>query len=125
MITYSCSLDQIGASDLEPFFGEWLHSPSPEERLQALRGSSHVLLALDDGRLVGFINALTDGYISAFIALLEVLPSHQGQGIGSELVRRMLLELSGVRGVDVMCDPQLQPFYARFGLSPCSGMVKR
>ena len=27
--------------------------------------------------------------------------------------------------IDLMCDPELQPFYERFGLKPYTGMVKR
>jgi hypothetical protein len=27
--------------------------------------------------------------------------------------------------VDLLCEPDLQPFYARFGLHPASGMLRR
>ena len=27
--------------------------------------------------------------------------------------------------VDLMCDPEVQPFYARLGLRPASGMLRR
>ena len=40
---------------------------------------------------MGFITATSDGALSAAIRLLEVLEAYQGQGIGSELLRRMLL----------------------------------
>jgi len=44
----------------------------------------------ENGRVVGFVTAVSDGVVSAFLPLLEVLPEYQGRGIGSELVRRML-----------------------------------
>ena len=43
--------------------------------------------------MVGFVTAISDGVLSAFIPLLEVLPEWQGPGIGTELVRRILAEL--------------------------------
>ncbi len=61
----------------------------------------------------------------AFIPLLEVLPSHRGRGIGSELVERLLEELNHFYAVDLMCDPELQPFYDRFGMHRATGMIIR
>ena len=77
------------------------------------------------GRVVGFVTAISDGVLSAFIPLLEVLPAHQGQGIGSELVRRMLSELEDFYMVDLVCDPELEPFYRRFELILLSSMGVR
>ena len=53
------------------------------------------------------------------------IPSHQGQGIGSKLVRRMLKRLEGFYMVDLLCDQELQPFYARLGMQQTSGMMLR
>ena len=71
------------------------------------------------------MNAISDGILYAFIPLLEVLPSHRGRGIGSELVTRLLDELNDFYAVDLMCDPELQPFYARFGMQPLPAMIIR
>ena len=49
----------------------------------------------------------------------------QGQGIGSELVRRLLERLKDVYMIDLLCDEAVQPFYARLGLRPASGMMQR
>ena len=79
----------------------------------------------EDGRVVGFVTAISDGVLSAFIPLLEVLPDHQRQGIGSELVRRMLSRAGGFYMVDLVCDPELEPFYRRFELMLLSSMGVR
>lgn len=127
MIIYSDSLDGITAEKLQGFFVGWPNPPTPQTHLRILQGSAAVILALDDlsGQVVGFINAVGDGFHAAFIPNLEVLPEYQGQGIGSELVRRMLKKLEGYYAVDLLCDPDVQPFYERLGLRRATGMLWR
>ncbi|MEI2689386.1 MAG: GNAT family N-acetyltransferase [Anaerolineae bacterium] len=121
------SVDPISSSQLHGFFVGWPDPPSPETHLAILRRSDAVVLAVDDesAQVVGFVNALSDGVLSAFIPLLEVLPAYQGRGIGSELVRRLLAQLSDLYAVDLLCDADVQPFYARLGLQPAQGMMLR
>ncbi|MGI6132558.1 MAG: hypothetical protein ACOYES_11910 [Bacillota bacterium] len=49
MIRYVDSLDGIRLDMLHGFFEGWRRSVSPEEHLELLRGSDHVVLAVDDG----------------------------------------------------------------------------
>ena len=85
------------------------------------------MLAIDTDteRVVGFVTALTDGVLTGFIPLLEVLPAYQGQGIGRALMSRMLDRLQKLPNIDLMCDPDILPFYERFGMRPWTGMVLR
>ena len=127
MIVYSTDLGNVVSEDLEGFFVRWPVSPGPERHLAVLRGSEHVVLARDDdsGRIVGFVNVVGDGVLSAFVPLLEVLPEYQGRGIGTELVRRALDLVRDRYAVDVVCDDDLVPFYERFGLQRLTGMALR
>ncbi len=127
MIVYLNSADDVTPQQLRGFFVGWPNPPSPEIHLKLLRGSDQVVLALDEssGRVVGFITAISDGVLTAFIPLLEVLPTYQGRGIGGELVRRMLDRLNNLYAIDLTCDPELTPFYSRFGLRPAFGMAIR
>jgi ribosomal protein S18 acetylase RimI-like enzyme len=125
MITYTVSVDGILPDQLTGFFVGWPVPPSPEKHLEILRGSSHVVLALDGDRVVGFITSISDGVLSAYIPLLEVLPEYQGRGIGHELVRRMLEQLSGLYMIDLCCDESMCDFYEQFGMKPVTGMIKR
>ncbi len=127
MISYTDSLARISAGNLGGFFVGWPNPPSPEIHLKLLENSEQVVLALDEetGKAVGFITAISDGILSAYIPLLEVLPAYRGKGIGQELVRRMLAKLSGSYMVDVICDPEAQPFYERLGMKKGTGMMLR
>ncbi|HSG79370.1 MAG TPA: GNAT family N-acetyltransferase [Acidimicrobiia bacterium] len=125
MITYEADVEGVDAEALVEFYEGWPAPPSPPQRLAVLEGSSHVVLAFDGDRLVGFVTAVSDGVLSAFIPLLEVLPDHRGKGIGSELVRRMLGLLEGLYSIDLVCDDDLVPFYERFGLRRGTAMTRR
>jgi GNAT superfamily N-acetyltransferase len=122
---YTDSLEGIGAADLQGFFAGWPNPPIPETHLKLLHNSSHVVLALEEGQAVGFITAISDGVLSAYIPLLEVLPTHQGRGVGAELVRRMLEQLRQLYMVDLLCDAELLPFYEKFGLRSGTGAFLR
>jgi ribosomal protein S18 acetylase RimI-like enzyme len=127
MIVYSDTAETLAAQQLTGFFVGWPNPPTSETHLRLLQKSHAVVIALDEatGQAVGFITAITDGVLSAYIPLLEVLPAYQGRGIGSELTRRMLARLSSLYMVDLLCDPDTQPFYSRLGMRPTTGMLLR
>ena len=102
---YLTAVDDITPNQLRGFFVGWPNPPSPQTHLAILRRSDAVVLAVDDetGQVVGFINALSDGVLNAFIPLLEVLPAYQGRGIGSELVQRLMAQLGDIYAVDLLC----------------------
>ncbi len=126
MITYIDSLENITVNQLKGnFFVGWPNPPSPETHLRLLKGSFKVWLALDNLQVVGFISAISDDVLAAFIPNLEVLPDYQGRGIGSELTKRMLTSLNYLYSIDLMCDDDIIPFYKRLGMKQASGMVVR
>ncbi len=125
-ITYTESIEGILPERLEGFFVGWLHPPSAATLLRLLRNSTHRVLAVEaTGTVVGYVTAITDGVLFANVSSVEVLPEYQGQGIGTELVTRMLDKLRDLYAVDLVCDPDLQPFYARCGMQPVAAMILR
>jgi ribosomal protein S18 acetylase RimI-like enzyme len=125
VITYRTDLDGITADQLVGFFEGWPSPPSPAALLEMLSHSAHVVLAVDDGAVIGFINALSDGHLAAYIPLLEVRATHRGAGVGSALVRRMLDLLADLYMTDLVCDERLASFYERLGLTRLVGMARR
>lgn len=127
MIHYTDDLSGVTADQLQGFFVDWPNPPTPDTHLRLLHGSGAVELAADDatGRIVGFVTAITDGVLSAYIPLLEVLPAYQGRGVASELVRRLLKKLDHIYMIDLLCDTDLQPFYEKQGMRPATGMMIR
>ncbi|MBA3948104.1 MAG: GNAT family N-acetyltransferase [Herpetosiphonaceae bacterium] len=127
MIVYTNSLTDVTAEHLVGgFFVGWPHPPSPADHLRLLRQSTAALLARRaDGLVVGFITAISDEVSCAYIPHLEVLPEYQGQGIGSELVKHLLARFQHLYMIDLLCDAELQPFYARLGMRPITGMLVR
>jgi predicted N-acetyltransferase YhbS len=127
MISYSESAFGLSERDLlGGFFEGWAAPPAPDQHLRLLQNSAHIVVACDDsGAVIGFVNALSDGVLSAYVPLLEVLPEHRGKGVGTELVRRLMEALLGLYMVDVMCDPEIQPFYERLGFIAATGAIRR
>ncbi len=127
MIDYVDSVLGLSQESLHGFFEGWPNPPSPEAHLRLLTGSDEVVLAVhrERGNAVGFITAITDGVLAAYIPFIEVLPAFQGLGIGEELMSLMLAKLKGLYMVDLLCDSETQPFYRGFGMQPSVGMMLR
>lgn len=127
MMIYTNSLDGISSDMLKGFFVDWPNPPKPDTHLKLLKNSSKVVIAIDDktNQVIGFITAISDGVLSAYIPLLEVLPTYKNQGIGRELVNRILKELDDIYMIDLCCDDDLVPYYDRFGMMKTNGMILR
>ena len=127
MIRYLNTADGIRPSQLEGFFEGWPSPPTPETHVAIMSGSYRVVLALDEDSdaVVGFITAVSDGVLAAYIPFLEILPSYRRRGIGRELVTRMQQELGELYMVDLVCDEALESFYVSLGMQPAHAMTVR
>ena len=125
-IMYSDSLEGVTPERLKGFFVGWPKKPSSETHFILLQKSSHCIIGSNEqGDIVGFITAITDGILSSYIPFLEVLPEYQGKGIGTELVKRILEKLKDLYMVDLLCDQELQGFYEQLGMQKAVGMMLR
>ncbi|MAT42900.1 MAG: GNAT family N-acetyltransferase [Anaerolineaceae bacterium] len=124
---YIYSIEGITPDQLKGFFVGWPNPPSPEVHLELLKKSDVVVLAVDKKtkKVVGFITAITDHVLAAYIPLLEVLPDYQKQQIGKRLTQEMLTLLKEFYMVDLLCDADLQSFYEQLGMRKATGMFIR
>lgn len=123
---YHHASTQITDEDLTGFFEGWPSKPSPSVLLAVMAGSHCSFIArTGDGRVIGLVSAISDGVLSAFIPLLEVVPGFRGRGIGTSLMRLVLERLEGFSVVDLSCDEDLVPFYLRFGMQETRAMSIR
>jgi len=78
-IEYTSNINSITPNMLTGFFAGWPNPPSPDIHLKILQNSYRAFVAIDRdiNQVVGFINAISDGVLSAYIPLLEVTsPRH-------------------------------------------------
>jgi GNAT superfamily N-acetyltransferase len=124
-IRYSTDANDLATAELDGFFVGWPNKPSNATLIASIAKSDHCVLAFDDQRLIGFITAITDHTLCAFIPLLEVLPEYQKQGIGRELVQQMNSLLANLYAIDLICDEDLVPFYTNLGFTKTRSMSIR
>ncbi len=93
----------------------WSSGRHPDRLQQAIRNSHHVVTAWSDGRLVGLMNALSDGTMTAYFHYLLVHPEHQSHGIGRELVARMVAHYRDCTRLVLVAYKEEVGFYERCG----------
>jgi ribosomal protein S18 acetylase RimI-like enzyme len=72
----------------------------------------------DDGKLVGFVQVLSDGIKHAYILRLLVHKDCQGQGIGTKIMEELLVLLKENKlNPMLITKPGEEAFYNKFGLS--------
>jgi GNAT superfamily N-acetyltransferase len=133
MIDYTDDMAPVREDMLDGFFVGWPRHPSPAQHLAVLRGSYRSVVAIAasvagdaaTGRVVGFVNMISDGVLTAFVPWLEVLPAYQGQGVGTELMRRILEGTEHLYSVDLVCDADLIPYYERLGWTGWTSAIIR
>ena len=127
MPIYQTNIDDLTPHQFQGFFVGWPSHPEPSTLLRILENSYAVALAVDEdtGRVIGLANALSDGVLSAYIPLLEVLPPWQGQGIGAHLIELLREQLDHLYMIDLVCDAELEAFYRPLGFQPWTAMILR
>ncbi len=86
---------------------------SPEDLERGNRNSWLVLCAYDGDKLVGFGRVVTDFVLHAMIFDMIVLPDHQGQGIGTLILSRLVSRCreQNLRDIQLFCAKGKRAFY--------------
>jgi GNAT superfamily N-acetyltransferase len=86
---------------------------------RALQGSSLVVTARRDGRLVGLARIVSDGATIAYLQDILVRPEEQRGGVGGRLVTAVLAPFASVRQKVLLTDdePGQRAFYESLGFA--------
>ena len=125
MIGYKTN-DAISFEEIFPLYGAvgWTnYTTNPTMLKNALEHSLFLISARDeDGKLVGFLRAVGDGYSILYIQDIIVLPEYQRQGIGTQLLRQTLKYFNEVYQIILTTDSELKTiaFYESNGFTALS-----
>lgn len=81
----------IPAEQLQELFSSvgWMSANYPKRLEKAMSNSDTVISAWDQDQLVGLINAIDDGELTAYAHYLLINPKYQKMGIGRELIEQL------------------------------------
>lgn len=125
MIGYKTN-DAISFEEIFPLYGAvgWTnYTTNPTMLRNALEHSLFLISARDeDGKLIGFLRAVGDGYSIVYIQDIIVLPEYQRQGIGTQLLRQTLEHFKEVYQIILSTDSELKTiaFYEANGFTALS-----
>ena len=125
IITYKFTKD-FSCEQLQDLFCSvgWLSGNYPERLKRALYNSASVISAWDGEVLIGLVNALHDGELTAYTHYLLVNPKYQSMGIGSNLINRLKKKYEGYLYL-ILTSENIETvgFYNKLGFEVCEGAV--
>jgi predicted N-acetyltransferase YhbS len=92
-----------------------LGDKKPEDLEVVFGNSMFCCFAFDGDRLVGAGRVLADGRDCAYLCDIAVLPTHQGLGLGEQIITRLLQQSQSHAKIILYSVPGREPFYAKFG----------
>lgn len=108
--------DEIEAARQLLLSAGWDRKVSDADEFARLVSRSQLaMVAVSDGRVVGFIRALTDGMTNGYISMVVVDESHRGTGIGKALVQEVMGSDERVTWVLRAGRPGIFGFYEKLG----------
>jgi ribosomal protein S18 acetylase RimI-like enzyme len=90
----------------------------PEDDLfNAIKNSWYTICAYHNNQLIGFGRIISDGIYQTFICDLIVQPQFQDQGIGKEILEKLInhCKVNKIKWIQLTCAQGKAPFYEKFG----------
>ncbi|MGX5652695.1 GNAT family N-acetyltransferase [Hydrogenophaga borbori] len=108
--------DGVDWDELSALYRDAPLGDKPPDLLRTVFGNSlFKCFVFEGGRLVGAGRALADGADCAYLCDIAVLPSHQGTGLGKQIVAHLVERSRGHRKIILYAVPGKEPFYRKFG----------
>lgn len=90
-----------------------------QQLYDAIKNSWYMVAAYSQNKLIGCGRIISDGYLHAFITEMIIHPYFQRQGIGKEILDRLICKCrsSGVTDIQLFCAKGKKEFYLNNGFS--------
>ncbi|MFD8499123.1 GNAT family N-acetyltransferase [Amycolatopsis sp. NPDC059657] len=98
----------------EAYWGQWRTREQIETQV---RDAWRVVAAFEDGQMIGFARAFSDGLSTAYLADVFVVEAARGQGVSKALVRTMIDEGPGATMRWMLHTRDAHGLYQQFGFS--------
>lgn len=93
----------------------WSAAQKPELLYKALCNSDTLVTARLDKKLIGIANAISDGYLVAYIPHMLILPEFQKMGVGKLLGEKLLQKYKDFHMIMLTSDKETISFYEKLG----------
>lgn len=87
----------------------------PHHLQKVFSNSMFQCFVYENARLIAVGRALADGGDCSYICDIAVLPSHQGTGLGKQVVNHLIEKSRGHKKIILYAVPGKEPFYRKFG----------
>lgn len=115
-LVWSHSIDGLDWNELAALYAAApLGSKNPSGLKTAFTNSMFKCFVYEDGKLVGVGRALADGVDCSYICDVALLPSHQGIGLGKQIVAKLLEFSKGHKKIILYAVPGKESFYKKLG----------
>ena len=110
------STDEIDWDELSALYrAAPLGEKTPHHLQTVFANSMFQCFVYDNETLVATGRALADGADCSYICDIAVLPSHQGTGLGKQVVSHLVDMSRGHKKIILYAVPGKEPFYRKFG----------
>ncbi|MHB1655697.1 MAG: GNAT family N-acetyltransferase [Burkholderiales bacterium] len=116
MLTWTNNQEEVDWTELETLYRLAPLGNKSAAHLKLVFGNSMFKwFARERGKLIAAGRALADGADCSYICDIGVLPSHQGLGLGKELVTRLVADSKEHKKIILYSIPGKESFYKKLG----------